>query len=281
MKKNRSLSIFLFKITPTIFLSRIFGYAALIPLPAAVMASLLRWYSKKFGVTAEYIQPVTGFRNFNEFFTRRLKPGARPVDSGSKSIVSPVDARVDQYGEIDGNSILQAKGVHYRLDDLIPSESAGDFTGGSFITLYLSPGDYHRIHSPAGGRITGYMSIPGRLYTVQEYMVKGLAGLFSINERLITFIESRSRIAVCKIGAMNVGRITLSYEKASTNRFPRKKREIRYQKKSMIEVGPGDEIGAFNLGSTIILIFQKGAVKFEKLTPGSKIRMGEKIASFK
>ncbi|HPI89519.1 MAG TPA: archaetidylserine decarboxylase [Spirochaetota bacterium] len=277
MLKSTDIAIFLFTIIPQNLLSRLFGLITRIPVPQSIMKALISWYSKKFAVIEEYRVPESGFTCFDKFFTRELKPDARPVPRDKKSIISPVDARIDQYGLIKEDSIIQAKGIYYSVRDLVPISVAEKFINGSFITLYLSPGDYHRIHSPVSGSITGYLHIPGRLFTVQEYMANGLNGLFTRNERLITFIESKGMpVAVCKIGAMNVGRITVPYDTVSTNKFFRKKTEKAYTAKTL-SIQKGDEIGTFHLGSTVILLFPQDFIKFNSFNKGHLIKMGEPL----
>ena len=223
----------------------------------------------------EYTVPSGGFRNFDKFFTRKLKPGSRKINAARGALLSPVDARVDQSGKIKKGQLIQAKGISYSIDSLIPSDTAKRFQNGSFVTLYLSPADYHRIHSPVSGKITGFFHIPGKLYTVQEFMVQGLEGLFSINERLISYIQTANGLAaVCKVGAMNVGRISLSYDTAITNKFIRSKKEVFFDKP--VKVKSGDEIGIFHLGSTIILLFEKGMARLE-IKSGERVRFGQRI----
>ncbi|HNX25332.1 MAG TPA: archaetidylserine decarboxylase [Spirochaetota bacterium] len=279
--ENTKFKILIFKILPKGFISRIFGYTSLIPLPQGLMKKIIAWYSVKYGVNlAEAEIPAEGFKNLNKFFTRTLKSGSRKIDEDKKSVVAATDSRVDQYGDITDDNILQAKGVDYSLRDLIPSIEAEKFINGKYITLYLSPGDYHRIHSPVSGKITGFFNIPGKLYTVQEFMVKGFKGLFAVNERLITYIETdNGAVAVCKIGAINVGKISLSYDHSVTNKFFRNKNEKIYDEDKMPQVKKGDEIGIFNLGSTVIILFEEGMVKFNDLKDGQMVKMGEKIGT--
>lgn len=248
-------------------------------LPKFVMQRLSAWYCRKFAIDlSEYQVPEEGFRSLDELFTRKVKPTARKVDKAADVLVSPVDARVDQMGKITDATLIQAKGISYSLADLLPSQEYKHFVGGSFVTLYLSPADYHRIHSPAKGRITGFFHIPGKLYTVQEFMVSGLPGLFCINERLVSYITAKTgRIAVCKIGAMNVGRISLSYANAVTNKFIRKKQETFFDKQNEVKVNAGDEIAVFHLGSTIILLLEKGTARFSGIKLGSKVKAGQTI----
>jgi len=277
MKKQ--LLIFIFIIIPKSLLSRAFGAVTRIPFPRWILQPVINWYSKAYGVrTEEYVAPEKGFKNFNSFFTRQLKPGVHIVDPDVNAVVSPVDARLDQFGELDGGTIMQAKGVHYSLYDLLPSEEASRFECGSFMTLYLSPGDYHRIHSPAGGTITGYFHIPGKLYTVQEFMVQGLKGLFSKNERLISYIDTgRGQIAVCKIGAMNVGRMSIGHAPVITNKTFRSRKEVLYKKNEKPSIKSGDELGMFHLGSTIVLLFEKDLIRYAGLATGDTVRVGQKI----
>lgn len=268
---------------PTGLLSRCFGYAARFPLPAFLLDRIIHWYSARFGVkTDEIDHPAGGFGSLDAFFTRKLKPGVHVVDKGRTSIVSPVDARVDQCGEIDGGTVFQAKGIGYALTDLIPSDYHRNFIDGSFMTLYLSPGDYHRIHSPVAGEVTGYFALPGRLLTVQDYMVRGVPGLFARNERLISYIESAGGpIAVVKVGAMNVGRITVCYDGVVTNRAFRRRVEHFYPERARPRVEKGGELGAFHLGSTIVLLFAKGAARLEAFETGARVRVGQRIAEFR
>jgi len=146
-----------------------------------MLHAIIRWYCRLYGVNTDEINyPENGFSTFNEFFTRTLLPGIHTIDSDPKSIVSPVDGRVDQFGSVSGESLLQAKGIEYSLRNLLPGGRHVKFIDGNFVTLYLSPADYHRIHSPVSGTVDAYQVIPGALYTVQEWLVRRMPGLFSI-----------------------------------------------------------------------------------------------------
>ncbi|MDY6935981.1 MAG: archaetidylserine decarboxylase [Spirochaetota bacterium] len=279
---NKNLLIFLFKIIPKALVSRIVGGLAEISLPKFILHPLIEFFCSKYGVNKDEIfVPEGGFRSFDQFFTRNLREGVHIFDSSEASVISPVDAVVDQFGQINHTNLIQAKGIEYSLRDLIPSESCIDYTDGAFMTLYLSPADYHRIHSPVSGRVVGCFHIPGKLFTVQDYMVNGLKGLFTINERFISYIMGDyGMVAVCKVGAMNVGRISLSYSDKVTNKAFRKRCELLFHQDSQPEISKGEELGIFHLGSTVILLFQKDAVKFEDIIIGTKVRVGERIASF-
>ena len=281
--REKSFLIFVMKILPKGIISRIVGYITRIPFPSFILNPVIDRYCSGYGVNRDEIRyPEGGFRTFNQFFTRRLKAGARVIDSAGDSVIAPVDARIDQFGRIDDIKIMQAKGVDFSLTDLLPSDMFRFFVDGSFITLYLSPADYHRIHSPVRGTLKGYYVIPGKLFTVQDFMVRGMRGLFSVNERLISYIETeRGMVATCKIGAMNVGRITLSYADVATNGAFRSRREYFFPDDQRPFVEKGGELGVFNLGSTIILLFQRDMVQFDGIACGSTVRVGERIASFR
>jgi phosphatidylserine decarboxylase len=273
-----ALLVFLFRIIPKSLISRIFGCIAQITLPRSIMNAFIQWYTGKYGVKEEYITPAGGFKTIDQFFTRRLRDGVHTISRAANCAVSPVDARIDQFGDIKDTTMIQAKGMEYSLQYLVPSETYRKFLWGHFMTLYLSPGDYHRIHSPVDGTVAGYFNIPGTLFTVQDWMVRGLPNLFAKNERLISYIESRAgMVAVCKVGAMNVGRITLSYCTERTNRTFRRRRELFFPAEDRVPVLAGDELGVFHLGSTIILLFQRGMISFDAFKPGEKIRMGNRI----
>ncbi len=282
--RKKSLTIFLFKVLPTGLISRVFGVIARMPFPGFLLRRVIDWYIRSYGVDRDEIDwPQRGFRSLDAFFTRTLVPGTHVVDADPRAVVSPVDARIDMFGEIiDGVTMMQAKGVCYSLRDLVPSAMHERFIDGSFVTLYLSPSDYHRIHAPAGGRVRGFFNIPGRLFTVQEFMVQGLPGLFSRNERLISYIETqRGLVAVCKIGAMNVGRITLSYDPIATNRTFRRRREVLFGDDAACPIAKGDELGVFHLGSTVIMLFEKDMITFTDCAVGTKVRVGQRLAEFR
>jgi phosphatidylserine decarboxylase len=283
MRENRSLMIFLLKILPKGLISRIVGYITRIPLPSFILNSVTSLYCNRYKVNREEIHyPEGGFRSFNQFFTRRLREGVHVIDSAEDSVIAPVDARIEQFGEIVDTSIIQAKGVDFSLSDLLPSDIYHFFVDGSFITFYLSPADYHRIHMPVRGALKGYYCIPGKLFTVQEFMVRGLKGLYSMNERVISYIETaRGMVAECMIGAMNVGRISLSYADVQTNGAFRKRREYFFPDENKPHLEKGEELGVFNLGSTIILLFEKDMIRFDRIELGSRIRMGERFASIR
>jgi phosphatidylserine decarboxylase len=273
--------IFFFHIIPKTFLSRIFGAFALTGLSRSLM---LEWFIKRFNINMSEVDvPDGGFSSMDAFFTRRLKPGVHAVDETPNALVSPVDARIAQFGPITGTRVMQAKDIDYLLADLIPNHMHHFFIDGSFVTLYLSPQDYHRIHAPVDGDVMGYLYVPGKLFPVAEFMTNGVHRLFCKNERLITFIQTPfGKCAVVKVGAMNVGRISVTYDGVMSNTRPfRKKQEHFYTAAMQPSFNRGDELGAFHLGSTVVLLFEKDMADFMILREGMRLRMGQKFGTLK
>jgi phosphatidylserine decarboxylase len=269
---------FALKIFPKEFVSRLMGMLSEKRLPKIILVPWISAYCMLFGVEmSESKKDVYDFSTFNEFFTRELKSGLRKTDATKKSVISPVDGRITEFGAIEKNTLIQAKGKTYTLESFLESaEYAKKFENGSFITIYLAPKNYHRIHAPISGKITGYQYIPGSLFCVSKMSSEVIDNLFSKNERLITYMESQKGIiAIAKVGACIVGKIRASYESAAFDTSSNMKLKKTYSKK--IPVKKGDEIGWFEIGSTVVLLFEKGAISFEELARGTEIKMGQKI----
>lgn len=280
--KNRAVLIAL-NLFPKEAATRFFGKIADAHLAKFMLVFLIRCYSAVFGANlSESEKKPEEFNTFGEFFSRKLKPGARKISGAKNSIASPVDGKIVNFGAAEKGELIQAKGKYYTAESLLcDAQAAAKFNGGSFITIYLHPGDYHRIHAPASGKITGFTYIPGALFPVNGMALNAIGGLFSRNERLITCMQTAfGKIAVVKIGACVVGKIRASYEKSCGGSIvfdskAKSKTEKRYARP--IPVRKGEELGAFELGSTVVLLFEKDAVKFAGLSCGMKIRMGERI----
>ncbi|MDH4201027.1 MAG: archaetidylserine decarboxylase [Spirochaetia bacterium] len=222
------------------------------------------------------------FETFNDFFSRRLKKNAREIDSNPKSVVSPVDGTILSFGSLNNNIIIEAKGTGSNIEDLLVIAGFKKrFIGGDYIVIYLSPRDYHRIHSPVAGKIMGYSHIPGRLYPVNRFAVNNIDRLFSTNERIVTYIECDNHVcALVKVGATNVGSIRLSYkDSVRTNRIYRKKTTDIFI--NTIPVKKGDEVAWFEIGSTVILLFEKDMVRLNNLKMGEHILMGTPVAKLR
>lgn len=269
----------LLALLPRSAISRVAGTVARAPGPALAHQLVVRAFVKAFGVEAgEAERSVAEYATFEDFFTRRLRPGLRPVAAGDGVVVSPVDARVAESGLAEGGRLLQAKGAGYTVSALLADPADGKaFEGGAYATLYLAPRDYHRIHAPLSGEIEGYAYIPGELWPVNALGVRFVPQLFCTNERLVTFLATPvGRVAVVKVGAMCVGRIRASYDEIVTN-AGRGATRRRYERP--IPVEKGEELGVFEIGSTVILLFEAGRVALDaSVVEGARVRVGQPIA---
>lgn len=276
--------LLILSVVPKNLLSRLFGLLASSRLPRFILIPILKAFARAYKINVDEAElEIQEYNSLNEFFTRALKAEARIIDSADDEMVSPVDAKITGYGDINQRIIIQAKGVDYNLKELLGgSKYLEDFTNGKYITFYLSPQDYHRIHSPAYGKILGYYYEPGKLFPVNELAVFGIRGLFPKNERLITYLQTEyGKVAVIKVGASNVGRIRVTYDnKIVTNTLIRTARTVEYKEVSIM-IGKGAELGRFEMGSTVILLMEKDTFQFDSLTVNEKITYGTTIGKFK
>ena len=222
------------------------------------------------------------YPDFNSIFTRPLRPEARPIVESNNQIACPVDGTVSQSGDTEGNQILQAKGHSYTLEQLLGgSETLTQFfEGGCYSTLYLSPRDYHRIHMPLKGRLEQMIHIPGRLFSVSPTTVNTIPGLFARNERVVCIFETTAGpMAVIMVGAIFVGSIETVWAGEIT---PPKGKSISItdykSSNSSVMLEQGQELGRFNMGSTVILLFGRNKIQWiDSLHPGQTVQMGQLI----
>ena len=244
-------------------------------------SAIIRRFVVKYGVNmAEAAEPdITRYASFNDFFTRALKPGARPL--AASDLVSPVDGSISQFGAIEGDQIFQAKGHHYSSTALLGGDAtlAAPFNGGHFATLYLSPKDYHRIHMPCAGKLTRMIHVPGELFSVNPTTAQGVPGLFARNERVVCVFENdRGPWALVLVGATIVGSMAAVWHGVVNPPRPGKVREWRYDDRE-VRLAQGEEMGRFLLGSTVVLLFPPGPLEFNPAwAPGGAVRMGEAMA---
>lgn len=244
--------------------------------------ALIRRFAAAYNVDmSEAARAIGEFASFNDFFTRELQPGARPLGDTARFILSPADGAVSQVGVIEQGRIFQAKGRHFTAAELLGGDAAGAarFEGGCFITIYLSPRDYHRVHMPAAGRLVQTTYVPGDLFSVNQVTAEGVDRLFARNERLsCRFDGADGHFASVMVGAMIVAgidtvwphRFTGHARTALTEDFSTEARHF----------AAGDEMGRFYLGSTVVLLFEPGRVEWlEHLAAGTPLRMGEPIAT--
>ncbi len=243
-----------------------------------VTTATIRRFVRRYGVNMdEAAHPdVASYSSFNEFFTRPLRSGARPI--ADAPYVSPVDGAISQCGPIDGDRIFQAKGHSYTTRALVGGDAtlASTFEGGEFATLYLSPRDYHRIHMPCAGRLTRMVHVPGDLFSVNPVTARGVPGLFARNERVVCVFEGdRGPFVMVLVGATIVGSMATVWHGVVNPPRPGQVREWTYEMGN-IALAQGEEMGRFLLGSTVVLLFPKGVMQFNPdWTPTRPIRMGE------
>ncbi|MFZ5471909.1 MAG: archaetidylserine decarboxylase [Myxococcota bacterium] len=268
----------LMRLLPKSALSSAVGLAARAPVPRGLHRAAMRVFALRYGVDmGEAEHGFSHYPTFAQFFTRRLKPGLRPIDGGERAIVSPVDGTVSQAGDAEGGRCLQAKGIWFPLDKLLGDEEEAErFAGGTFATLYLSPRDYHRIHAPVDGEIVGYTYLPGQFWPVNPVSVRSKDALFCLNERLVTYIASAAgKVALVAVGATCVARIHAAYDDLLTHAgSPRKSHFYPTPKK----LTKGEEVAMFEMGSTVILLFEKGRVRWDtSVVEGAVVRVGGRM----
>jgi phosphatidylserine decarboxylase len=249
----------------------------------ATTTRLVRWFIRKYGVDmSEAANPdAAAYASFNDFFTRALRPGARPL--AQAALVCPVDGTISQLGAIEHDQIVQAKGHRYSTTALVGGdpELAARFHDGSFATLYLSPKDYHRIHMPCAGVLTRMIHVPGALFSVNPTTARGVPGLFARNERVVCVFDAEAvgTFVLVLVGATIVGSMATVWHGAVNAPRVRRVREWHYADGQVV-LRQGDEMGRFLLGSTVVLLFPKSAgLKFNPAwAPGGAIRLGEAMA---
>lgn len=247
---------------------------------AATQAAIRRFIAH-YGVNmAEAAEPdPAAYTSFNDFFTRALKPGVRPL--AQADLVCPVDGAISQFGPIDGERIFQAKGHDYTASELVGGDQAlaAHFHGGHFATLYLAPKDYHRIHMPCDGRLLRMVHVPGALFSVNPATALGVPGLFARNERVVCVFEGpHGPWVLVLVGATIVGSMATVWHGVVNPKRSGKLREWSYTDQQIV-LRQGDEMGRFLLGSTVVMLFPPGRLAWNPAwAPGAAVRMGEVMA---
>lgn len=244
---------------------------------------LIRGFVRLYGVDVTEAEKAVpqGYPSFNAFFTRRLKPGARPVDPDPASIVSPADGTIQQVGRLQGDEILQVKGMGYSAAELLGDAVAAErFRDGSFVTIYLAPWNYHCVHIPVAGRIRRMTHVPGELWSVNATTTARVPRLFARNERLVCQGEATwGPFAVVLVGALNVGSVSTVWAGEVLPRRDRQRRHWDYAPTdSATRLERSAVLGAFNLGSTVVVLLPPDAARWrEGLAAGSPVRTGEAL----
>lgn len=239
---------------------------------------LIRGFIRLYPIDLSEAEPddPRAYPSFNSFFTRRLKDGTRPVTGGEDVIVSPCDGRLTEYGKLDGNRLVQAKGRRYTTHALLgePPDLIGSFDGGSFMTIYLAPHNYHRVHAPIACRLDRARYVPGRRFSVNGATALHIDNLYCRNERVALWLSTAVGYSVVvMIGALNVASLTTTL----TGEIESGAGKLIADEAPDV-IGRGDELGRFNLGSTIVMLFPKDTTTWlETLAPGQEIRMGQPL----
>lgn len=247
---------------------------------------IIKLFAKQYRVNLAEAEKTeaSDYATFNEFFIRRLKEHARPINQDSKALCLPADGRVSELGRIHANRLLQAKGHSFTLETLLANdhELADKFKDGDFITTYLSPRDYHRVHMPCDATLRRMIYVPGELFSVNPFLAEHVPNLFARNERVICeFDTAFGPMVQILVGATITASISTVW--AGVINPPRAKEVLVYNYltsgETAVQLKKGEEMGAFRLGSTVVNLFPKGAVKLEEyLIPGEPTRMGERLA---
>jgi phosphatidylserine decarboxylase len=269
------------KVLPQHWMSAMAGTLAGLPTPRPLRAASVKAFGRVFGVDFDEVkEPLDTFGSLNAFFTRELKDGARPVDPDPAALVSPCDGAWGACGTITDDTALQLKGRPYSVRMMLhDDEKARLFDGGTFATLYLSPRDYHRFHSPCDGDVVGLRYVPGALWPVNGAGLQFVDGLFTKNERIIAWLRPRHRpdalVAMVAVGATMVGKIRVTFDDLTTNVASPTTTVRAYE--PPVPLARGQEWGRFLFGSTIVLLATKGAFTVEAQPEGSPLRLGTRI----
>ena len=262
------------------------------PVKNWMISFFVRRFSIRIDEAAE--TSIAAYPSFNSFFTRALKPGARPIVRGERQIACPVDGAVSQAGGIDKDRLFQAKGHDYTLESLLGGDVslASEFADGSFATIYLSPRDYHRIHMPESGRLRRVLYIPGRLFSVNTTTVRQVPGLFARNERMVcVFDTAHGPMAMIPVGALFVGSMETVWDGLPSNTawdgaiapplYPGARYADFSKRATPVELARGEEMGRFNMGSTVILLFAKNAMRLDSaMREGQPVRLGQLLGEW-
>lgn len=247
---------------------------------------LIRWFIDRYQVDLNEAvnSELQAYPSFHDFFIRKLKPALRPIDAGAQSICSPCDGTISQMGKINQGALLQAKNHTYSVEALLGSEAdAQAFHNGNFITIYLAPKDYHRVHMPFSGTLTHLRYIPGNLFSVNPTTTNSVENLFARNERVVTFFKhDRGSFAIILIGAMLVGSIYTRWGGSVKPHRAKKMMQIQYPQtpNQHIKLDKGEEMGYFSLGSTVIVLLAEDLDWEYDVSQNTRLVVGQRIGHF-
>lgn len=248
---------------------------------------LIDYFIKRYHVNMQeaIVEDPFAYATYNDFFTRKLKPASRPIDLTKIAIVSPADGCIAQIGTIRDNQILQAKGHNYTVQSLLGDlpELATPFINGNFVTIYLAPKDYHRVHMPLSGKLQQMIYVPGKLFSVNNHAAENIPSVFARNERVIAIFDTElGKMAVILVGAMIVGSIETSWAGTITPPHSKTIKTWNYENMAPLTLNKGEEMGLFKLGSTVIVLFSPDMATWDpNIISGLNIKIGSKIGSIK
>jgi phosphatidylserine decarboxylase len=255
-------------------LSRAVGRLAQLKVPFGVSERARDWFIKTYQIDMNEAElPIERYKTVGELFTRRLKPGARPIGDG---IVHPCDGEITRSGLITERGLLQTKGIYYSLNDFVSDPLADkDFSGGTFVTYYLCPRDYHRVHAPIDGEVEEVIHVPGRLWPVNPWSVEHISQLFLLNERIVFRLKTAlGPVAIVMIGATNVGNIEVVFDKDIKCNTGNQS-VFRRKYVPNVQLKKGDEMGVFHMGSSVVAIYPQNVVSV--LPQSKKVKMGSSL----
>jgi phosphatidylserine decarboxylase len=272
------------RLAPKGLFSEVVGWGARRTVPRRLRGPVHTAFARAVGARLDEVElPLEEYPTLASFFSRRLRHDARPVASERGAVVSPCDGTVASAGTAEAGRLLQAKGRDYSLRDLVVDPGvAVAVTGGPYLCIYLSPKDYHRVHTPCAAQLLGFDYVPGTLFPVSPRWAGRIPDLFARNERLIFHLKTPyGLVGLVMVGAVGVGNITLAREAISTRIYRRQgePQSVRYE--TPLPLSAGDELGSFELGSTVVLLFPPGPVELAGLEPGAGLRLGQRIATGK
>lgn len=277
------LKIKLQYLLPKHLLSRIVGKLAAAQ-AGWVTTHLISLFIKQFQVNmaeAEKDQ-ASDYATFNDFFTRPLKAGTRPICEQEDALIFPVDGAISQFGKIEQGEIFQAKGHSYSTEALLANKAlAAHFADGEFMTIYLSPKDYHRIHMPVSGQLTDMLFVPGELFSVNPLTTENVPGLFARNERVVNIFDTEhGKMAMVLVGATIVASIETVWAGTIAPGISKQVVHTQYSEQDKsVTLNKGEELGRFKLGSTIVMLYQPNKIKFDDNQPGAATRLGERCGT--
>ncbi len=287
----RRALLVLLHLLPKNAMSRWMGRFAAYPLPGGLQRAEIRIFARIAGVDLTEIRDeIDAFASLQEFFTRALRPGTRPIEGDETCLVSPCDGAWGESGRIESGTMLQVKGRGYRVAELLrDEESAAAYEGGCYATFYLSPRDYHRFHTPIAGRITRLDYRPGTLWPVNSIGLQGIDGLFARNERICAYLQpefvaspsdegeaGETAIVLVAVGATMVGSVRIAFDELCTN-VPGATALRRDLGERAPSFARGEEWGHFEFGSTIVMLTPPGEIEIDSQPPGTPLRLGQSI----